>query len=68
MTVSGNEPGQVCIFPFIQSDGVEWTECTERDADQPWCATEVDSDGNIVTGKWGNCDTEKCSWAGKGID
>ena len=26
--------------------------------DQPWCSTEVDSNGNYVKGLWGYCDTE----------
>ena len=23
--------------------------------DQPWCSVEVDSNGNHIMGKWGNC-------------
>ena len=47
-----------CVFPFRYA-GVEYTECTPRDSDtgQPWCATEVDSEGWVVDHKWGDCDT-----------
>ena len=47
--------GGQCVFPFIYN-GITYFGCTLEGNDQPWCSTEVDSDGNHVDGKWVNCD------------
>ena len=39
--------------------GTEHFECTTIGHDQPWCSTEVSSNGSYVGGKWGNCEN-KC--------
>ena len=44
----------LCVFPF-HYDGTTYSECTSVDHDQPWCSVEVDSNGNHVGEKWGNC-------------
>ena len=52
---SKSEP---CIFPF-KYGGQTFNRCTSTDA-QPgsvWCATEVDDKGEVIDGRWGNCDT-----------
>ena len=46
--------GQKCILPF-NYEGTTYSECTSVDNDQPWCAYEVDSEGNLVEGEWENC-------------
>lgn len=57
-TISGHYAGLPCIFPFTYKGKVH-TECTWEDAEkrhnQAWCSTEVDSSGNFITSKWGNC-------------
>ena len=42
------------MFPFIYRE-VTYNSCTDTDSDtgQPWCATEVDTDGWVVDHKWG---------------
>ena len=55
LTESGAEPGKLCVFPF-NFKGTFYFECTTvENGDQPWCSVEVDSDGNHIGGKWGNC-------------
>ena len=53
--------GVPCIFPF-KYRGVEYTECTTVGSvgGTPWCATEVDEDGNLIRGAYGNCNEESC--------
>merc|ERR1712061_795824 len=46
--------GSTCVFPFKYKD-VEYYECTYAESPLPWCATQTDSSGNVVTGKWGDC-------------
>lgn len=59
-----------CQFPFTHS-GNTYHECTNSplsndeayDTDEEdffWCATQVDADGNMVTGQWGVCDFDSC--------
>jgi len=43
-----------CVFPFRYND-VTYTSCTTIDRGQPWCATETDSSGSFVPGRWGYC-------------
>ena len=61
---SGGQPaGEECIFPFTVSSGATFYNCEETrgfiesDPD-PWCSTQVDSDGNHVNGQsqWGFCE------------
>jgi len=56
--------GGPCVFPFIY-EGVTYYECTDVEADEPWCATQTDSDGSMSTdseGFWhfGYCDEITC--------
>ena len=50
------DAGKPCIFPFEYA-GKTYDRCTTRDSDngQPWCATQVDSDGYVVDNAWGDC-------------
>jgi hypothetical protein len=41
-----------CVFPFVYS-GVTYIKCISLDADEPWCATEVDA--NLTYVKYANC-------------
>merc|ERR1712013_270265 len=52
--------GDKCVFPFSYQ-GVEYYRCTYADSPTPWCATQVDSAGVVVTNKWGDCDTGSLS-------
>jgi len=57
-TVSGPDPGKLCLFPF-KWDGVVYRECTTHTNNGLlWCATHVDHLGN--TTQWGNCDVDTC--------
>jgi len=46
-----------CIFPFSYS-GKTYVDCTSDHSsnEAEWCATEVKSNGDVVTGQWGDCD------------
>merc|ERR1712038_856498 len=48
------QEGTQCIFPFTYL-GVEYYKCTYAASPVPWCATMVDSNGTVVTNKWGDC-------------
>merc|ERR1719209_804929 len=52
--------GDKCVFPFTYQ-GVEYYRCTYADSPTPWCATQVDSAGVVVTNKWGDCETGSLS-------
>ena len=57
-TISGPDPGKLCVFPF-KWDGVVYRECTTHTNNGLlWCATHVDHLGN--TTQWGNCDMATC--------
>jgi alkaline phosphatase D len=45
---------QECNFPFTYN-GVVYTECTLADSAVPWCSTKTTSNGEHITGQWGNC-------------
>merc|ERR1711892_266314 len=45
--------GTQCVFPFSYL-GVEYYQCTYASSPTPWCATMVDSNGTVVTNKWGD--------------
>ena len=52
--VSNPDPDQPCIFPFIWK-GVSHSSCI-NDADGNWCATLVNSRGELeFYKKWGIC-------------
>lgn len=54
-TIGGNDPFCPCVFPFTY-DGETYQSCTkDGDGQHPWCSTQVDGNGNHVTGKWGYC-------------
>ena len=55
-TLTGSE----CVFPFTYQ-GAEYYRCTYAASPTPWCATQVDSAGVVVTNKWGDCDTGSIS-------
>merc|ERR1719205_483843 len=52
--------GDTCIFPF-SFNGVEHYQCTYADSPTAWCATQVDSQGVVVTNRWGDCETSSLS-------
>jgi len=51
-----------CVFPFTYK-GKKYNSCTADHSSnsKPWCATEVRSDGQVISGKWGDCDFTSCS-------
>jgi len=48
---------QKCVFPF-KYKGVEYTKCTTEDSENsaPWCAVDVQEDGEATYGAWEDCD------------
>ena len=48
-----------CVFPFTFA-GRKHTTRTTIDGDSPWCATEVDSSGAFVQGKYEYCTDSSC--------
>merc|ERR1712020_474948 len=52
--------GDSCVFPFTYK-GVEHYHCTYADSPTSWCATLTDSQGVVVTNRWGDCDTSALS-------
>ena len=54
---TNDDPGKPCVFPFT-SGNVVYDECTISDwISGPWCATEVDANGQMVANKYGFCNT-----------
>jgi len=49
--------GNNCVFPFTFK-GETHNKCTTSGSDNgaPWCATEVDADGEVVRNKWEDCE------------
>ena len=44
-----------CVFPF-KHEGKEYKSCaTPSDGNGAYCATKVDSKGNLVKDKWARC-------------
>ena len=52
--------GSSCVFPFSYK-GVTHYQCTYADSPVPWCATQVSTDGSVVTNMWGDCDMSQTS-------
>ena len=46
--------GERCIFPFTYR-GARYSGCTRAVSPTPWCATRLDSSGEVVRGSWGDC-------------
>ena len=46
--------GNICYFPF-KYKGETHSKCSKADSESPWCATEVDSNGDVIHGKWADC-------------
>ena len=46
-----------CVFPFTFK-GKTYLQCTAAESvnAKEWCATEVDAEGEVITGQWGDCD------------
>jgi len=64
----GPDTGAKCIFPFTWAHtGKTYDGCAfDPSIDTyPWCSTQVDGNGNHVTGqgKWGKCDPDACPLA-----
>ena len=64
LSLAGNTNGECwtvknekCIFPFTYK-GLTHNSCTKADSENGayWCATEVQSNGKVVNGKWEDCD------------
>merc|ERR1719461_221286 len=55
--------GSSCVFPFSYK-GVTHYQCTYSDSPRPWCTTQVDSSGQVVTNSWEDCDTSSLSSCG----
>ena len=54
-TNGGDDANQQCVFPFSY-EGVTYEDCTSvGNNGTDWCSTEVDENGEYVSGKWGNC-------------
>ena len=46
--------GNSCYFPF-KYKGETHSKCSIADSESPWCATEVDSNGDAIRGRWADC-------------
>ena len=54
-TNGGDDANQQCVFPFSY-EGVTYEHCTSvGNNGTAWCSTEVDENGEYVSGKWGSC-------------
>merc|ERR1711963_1164464 len=45
---------ELCVFPFTYR-GVRYEKCTYARSATPWCATQTNNDGVVITNKWGDC-------------
>eukprot|EP00092_Neocalanus_flemingeri_P054714 GFUD01064474.1.p1 GENE.GFUD01064474.1~~GFUD01064474.1.p1 ORF type:complete len:306 (+),score=62.46 GFUD01064474.1:112-918(+) len=48
--------GERCVFPFIWK-GQKYSKCTYTDSPTPWCPTMLNSDGTVVSNRFGDCST-----------
>ena len=57
----GSEDGVVedCVFPFIYK-GKKYNGCSKDGKGKWWCATKVDSKGNMIADRWARCN-EYCA-------
>jgi len=46
--------GEICVFPFTYK-GVRYEKCTYTQSSRPWCATQTNNKGEVITNKWGDC-------------
>ena len=53
------QSGKDCVFPFIYKE-VEYYQCTYTDSPTPWCATDIDPAGVVVTNRWEDCSLPGC--------
>ena len=52
---SGDGTTENCVFPF-KHNGKTFKACaTPSDGKGPYCATKVDSNGNLVKNNWARC-------------
>ena len=51
-----------CVFPF-SFKGKSYVDCTKDHSSNgvEWCATEVNKNGEVENGQWGDCDREAVS-------
>jgi hypothetical protein len=51
-----------CVFPF-SFKGKSYVDCTKDHSSNgaEWCATEVNKNGEVVFGQWGDCDRDAIS-------
>ena len=60
---SGSSSGSTCgncVFPFM-AIGRWHSTCTTIDGDSnPWCATQTDATGGMVSGAWEHCTDSSC--------
>ena len=46
-----------CVFPFLYA-GTQYNTCTSKHWDSPWCATEVNTNGEMTS--WEECQEPSC--------
>ena len=46
--------GEDCVFPFIYKEKT-YNECTKEESTEPWCATSVMKNGEVIPKHWGDC-------------
>ena len=69
VTVGGPDAGKACHFPFraYEGESISQTCIFDYINEGAWCATEVNSDGIMIPGKWGSCEDERAiAYRGKG--
>ena len=59
--------GNSCYFPF-KYKGETHSKCSKADSHTPWCATDVDSHGDVIHGKWADCNPGCPGTSGGGVD
>ena len=59
---SDTKEARRCIFPFSYK-GKTYIDCTADHSSNgaEWCATQVDSDGEVINKQWGDCDKKSLS-------
>ena len=56
---TSNKDSRRCVFPFSYK-GKSYVRCTSDHStnNAEWCATEVKPNGEVVNGKWGDCNPD----------